>query len=91
MTNIIAPIVHMNGTSRAELELQLQNAYMSLHNAYDAMKRAAPNGRDYYPVPGLMERAVEQHMRRLREVGDVMDEIEAELGMLREDSRCQSS
>lgn len=79
MTNIIAPVVHANGTPRAALELRLQEAYMALHTAYEMPKRTAPNPRDY---PGTLELASDQHDRRLRAVGDLMDELDMELGML---------
>lgn len=74
-TSVIVPIIHLNGTSKQMLLDDLENAYYALNKAYAAIKETGPNGRDYYPVPGLMEKAVEQHMQRLKAVDAVKDSI----------------
>lgn len=75
----VLPIVHLNGTSRERLLAVRDVAYCKLDAAMDAMRDMAPNGRDYYPQPGLMEKAVEQHQRRLSVVKALMDEIQEEV------------
>jgi hypothetical protein len=77
--DIIVPIVHLNGTSREELVRVRVEAHRVLEDAYAALKRMAPNGRDYYPVPGLMDRAVEQHSHRLSVIGELIFALEKEV------------
>lgn len=44
------PVVHKNGTSRDALLEQLTDLMQALRDAEDALGRASPNGRDYYPL-----------------------------------------
>lgn len=75
---VITPLIHMNGTSAEEL-LNLREAfYAALQEAEQALKQMAPNGRDYYPTPGMMELAVEQHRLRMATLGGLMKQIETE-------------
>ncbi len=74
---MILPTVHLNGTSKAALLEQLENASNALNDAYAAMKQAAPNGRDYYPQgEDALARATAAHLDRLRRVDTVKDEID---------------
>lgn len=73
---IIQPIIHLNGTSKSELLEQLCEVHSALGEVYEKMKQASPNGRDYYPVVGLFEKAQEQHRRRLQIVHDLQEELE---------------
>ena len=75
----IHPLCHLNGTGRDTLIAQREAAYSALTAAIRAFKAMAPNGRDYYVEPGLLEQALEQHDRRLRALTDLQDELEAEL------------
>lgn len=79
---VIAPIVHLNGTSKQMLMDELEEAYYALNKAYDVIKQSGPNGRDYYPVPGLMEKAVEQHTQRLKAIDAVKDSIAEQLNAI---------
>lgn len=80
---LVAPHVHLNGTSKAELLEQLENIYTALGEAYDAVKRSAPNGRDYYPLPpDAMEAAREQHVRRLTVIDSLRNELVAQCNMI---------
>ena len=79
---ITAPIVHPNGTPAVSLVLELTNVVNFLEDVYKALKQAAPNGRDYSPTPGLMEKAVKQFQRRLKTVDDLKDELEVEIGLI---------
>lgn len=78
MSNVVLPTVHLNGTSSKELCQLREDAYLAINAALDAMRQMAPNGRDYYPVPGSMERAQEQHRRRCLALQRVADEISYE-------------
>jgi hypothetical protein len=77
--NLILPIVHLNGTSANDLVDQRATAIDALHAAGDALAKMAPNGRDYYPVPGLMPQAVDQHERRMNSLKALIHEIEMEM------------
>lgn len=57
-TKVIAPLVHLNGTSKQELIEQRANAIDALTEAGRQLAFAGPNGRDYYPEPGLMQEQV---------------------------------
>lgn len=71
------PTVHLNGTAKDRLIETLCAASNALDAAYEALKEAAPNGRDYYPQgPGAMEAAQNEHMARLRAVDAVKGEID---------------
>lgn len=53
------PCIHPNGTSKNELLAALSNASLALDAAFVALKKTAPNGRDYYPLgPEAMRNAV---------------------------------
>lgn len=57
---IVAPIIHTNGTSREALLEQVTDAGQALRVAIDKLSEAYPNGRDYYPVPDLLRKAQAQ-------------------------------
>ena len=74
---MILPTIHMNGTSREELVAQLEFASMALETAYQTLKRAAPNGRDYYPQgPEAIGVATAEHMARLKKLDEVKHEVD---------------
>lgn len=75
----ILPIVHMNGTSREALVQCRADAIDKLHMAGIALALMGPNGRDHYPEPGLMDKAVQQHDRRINALKALIAEIEAEM------------
>ncbi len=78
---LTVPSVHMNGTSREELLRQVQAAGHAVWQARDALAKASPNARDYYPQGALaypVARA--EHDRRAR----VLLEVEEELSRLAE-------
>lgn len=80
MKNVILPIVHLNGTSASSLIDARIKAYEALHEALDAFSEVAPNGRDYYPEPGRMKKAIEQHNRRCEAIFEITKELEYEIG-----------
>ena len=72
------PTVHMNGTSRAALGRQYEEASEGLRKALDAMVPMSPNGRDYYPQgPGAIDVAVAQHEARIARVREALVEVDA--------------
>jgi hypothetical protein len=74
---MVIATIHMNGTSAERLIEDLCNASEALDNAYNAMKKAAPNGRDYYPQGAFaIEQATQEHLARLRMVDAVKNEID---------------
>jgi hypothetical protein len=79
--NLIIPTVHMNGTSRNELQEQLLNARKAIRTAIEALSAACPHDRDYYvqsPAAGSIAR--DQHRDRLRRLISVQTELEIILG-----------
>ncbi|HSW45457.1 MAG TPA: hypothetical protein VLM89_07795, partial [Phycisphaerae bacterium] len=75
---LILPVVHMNGTSKKELLEQREAVYRALRNVEKALCQMAPNGRDYYVVPGSILQAQAQHERRLAAIAGLMDEMTKE-------------
>lgn len=82
MPDIVTPIIHLNGTSKERLFEARECVYHALCNLYALMAEIAPNGRDYYPEPGRMERAIEQHQRRSKVIADLQAEIGEEMEMI---------
>ena len=46
---LLAPTVHLNGTSEDALQEQVKDVIRALSETMEAMSRATPNARDYYP------------------------------------------
>ena len=84
MTDLILPVVHLNGTSRDELIEQRITFGQALRAALDALAKAAPNGRDYYVEPGRLEAATAQFQRRADTLRALLKETEAEIEALDE-------
>ncbi len=73
---MILPSIHMNGTSRAELLAGYVDAIDALDEAIAALRRAAPNGRDYYPQsPQAYPQARDEHLARLAALDAIRQEI----------------
>lgn len=78
----VPPIVHMNGTAREDLLDQRFALIDAITAAGDALAKAAPNARDYYPKgPEYTEAANRQHDRRTAALkaitAELYEEIEA--------------
>lgn len=84
---LAVPFVHMNGDRRETLLTNLENAYTAVMAAMDAMRQCAPNGRNAYPQPGLMQRLEAQHRTRQEYLQAVADSLEAEAIALQEQGR----
>lgn len=75
------PTIHINGTSRDALIESYVEALTAIEYAIDAIKYAAPHGRDYYPQgPDAMDQAGDEHILRLK----ALEKIAAELRALAE-------
>lgn len=48
MEVLSVPTVHMNGTGKEDLVLQMENVYQTINATIDAMCLSRPHGRDYY-------------------------------------------
>ena len=73
---IIAPRVHLNGTSRPSLIAALDAADDAIGQAYEALKQTAPNGRDYYTEgPQAMQQAQDEHRARLLALHNVQAQL----------------
>jgi len=74
--NVMVPSIHLNGTSREDLVKQLLDANLALIKAIEAVRHAAPHGRDYYPQgPEAITKAMAEHKSRLRRLGEVRTEL----------------
>lgn len=78
MTDLILPVIHGNGTRQEELVNLRRGAMDAIRATLDAVREMAPNGRDYHMVPGLMQKAVEQHRARVTVLEIMLDDIQAE-------------
>lgn len=74
---MILPTIHHNGTSKDSLISDLCGVSAALELAYQAMKQASPNGRDYYPQGAdAIGIATNEHMDRLRRLDALKTEID---------------
>lgn len=74
---MMKPTLHLNGTSREELQRQLDAASDACREAMQALMAAAPNGRDYYPQGyDALGEAFREHTARLQKLADVRNDIE---------------
>lgn len=75
---IVLPIIHMNGNSRQSLLDEIQEAITALTEGLHRLAEMAPNGRNYYPAPGLLELAQAQHQQRLRALRTILKDLKYE-------------
>ncbi len=72
------PTIHSNGTSRIRLVESLCEVSNKLNDAYESMREAAPNGRDYYPQgPEALQQATREHLDRMRRLDEIKAEVDA--------------
>jgi hypothetical protein len=73
---MIAPTVHLNGTSADDLIAGYRYAMEAVDAAIDAVKATGPNGRDYYVQgPAALEQAQDEHRSRLVRLTAIADEL----------------
>ncbi len=74
--DLIAPTIHLNGTSKEELLDKLTGALTTLNSALNAVALTAPHGRDYYlQGENAHAQARGQHNDRLRRLEEIRNEI----------------
>lgn len=84
----IAPIVHLNGTSKESLMKQLREACDALHTAIGALIEACPHQRDYYPLHSETYRqAREDHRERIRVVENMRKDL-VKIAIAIDEGRC---
>ena len=84
--DVITPIIHLNDDRRETLLEQLKRACLAVGDAMEALRQCAPNGRNYYPEPGRMQRAEAQHQTRMEHLLAVYTSLEAEAIQIDEES-----
>jgi hypothetical protein len=68
----------MNGTSKEQLVEQQREVILAAQELYYRLTQASPNGRDFYPAgPDAINRAIEEHRRKVRAVLEIMNEAES--------------
>lgn len=73
---MIAPTVHINGSSRDDLLAKLETAYRAVNAALEAVQGSAPNARDYYVQgPDAFPRATIEHNARTGRLADIATEL----------------
>lgn len=74
---MMMPTVHMNGTGKETLLNDHVDAMAAIRGAMEALRKAAPNARDYY-VQGddAYTKAREEYSARQQKLADVLDELE---------------
>ena len=79
MTTAPMPMVHLNGTSRRQLQEGYQNAWAALQNAIEVLAKAELHPRDFYihPDPNAFVKAREQRDRQFSDLRRIQQEIEA--------------
>lgn len=85
MVPFITPTINLNGTSRDDLIEPRRKAFDHLQAAIDALRSAAPNGRDY---PGEPERCLkdrDEHWRRLGQLQALADRLLHEAVLIKGD------
>jgi len=74
---VIIPLVHLNGTSGNDLYAELYESLQAIDAAIDALRRGAPNARDYYPLgSSIFEKAKAGHFYRIERLTDVRAELQ---------------
>ena len=83
---VVTPIIHLNGDRKQTLIAQLHNAYAAINQAYTVLSQCSPNGRNYYPEPGRLEKAQAQHWGRQDQLSAVLNSLKAEMDQIDEEN-----
>ena len=74
---MMVPTIHLNGTSREDLEAAAEAAYRALTEAIEKVAALGPNGRDFYPQgPDALGQALEEHAQLRGRLEAVRGEVE---------------
>lgn len=77
-TSLIAPRVHLNGDTKAELQGQIAEATAAISTARNALQLTCPNARNYYVIgPDAFTRALAEYRSRQERLSSVYDELVA--------------
>ena len=72
---MMAPTIHINGTSQEALSRQLEKVYVACTELIDALSEARPHGRDYYPQgDSALTQATKEHQARIDAVIRIREE-----------------
>ena len=75
---MLAPTIHLNGTSRESLTKEYQTATDALRAAINALAAITINGRDYYPQgDAAFQVAVNRRAEMLNTLCNLRTEVEA--------------
>ena len=78
MKTPILPTIHLNGTHPTDLREQYLNAYRACIAASQALGKAQPNGRDYYPQGDTAAvNARNEHAIRIEKIVEIANEMMA--------------
>lgn len=70
------PTIHLNGSDPHRLMKEIRDAYRAIDTAIDALTRASPNGRDYYPQgQEAIKTAIKEHDSRCNRLRDIRREL----------------
>lgn len=73
---MMKPTIHLNGSSRGDLFDAYVDATVAVEAAIDAVAKASPHGRDYYPQGGdAFDKARAEHNARLEALNKVANEL----------------
>lgn len=73
---MMVPTIHRNGTTRQELLRQQVAAMNAIDTALEAMGKASPHGRDFYPQsPSAFLTAAAEHQARVEALQGVRDQL----------------
>jgi hypothetical protein len=78
MTELMKPIVNLNGTSRDDLIEQRMLAREAIRQAMEALQQTEPNGRDYIGHKEAYERDLAIYRQRLAMLDKLYNELELE-------------
>jgi hypothetical protein len=74
----IAPIVHLNGTSKSDLINALSTAANAVSSAEKALRETAPHGRDYYvhKNPNAYRIALDHYRVRQEKLASIIEDLQ---------------
>lgn len=76
MKDLQKPLIHLNGSGAIALLDALNNAYHRCQDAMEAIRKTAPNGRDYYPLgDNAYKQAREEYDSRIERINSVAMEL----------------